>query len=234
MKLHEQGREGALAVAGEVGECLRVLRVGAGGPTSVSAAAAEVRAGVVRADVLADNTPADLQLPDRASPALPSRPTAPAAAWDPLLGARASCPRRTGSRGQISMRSNSEISARSGVNKRKDENVVLYLVEQHPIILDMAVAKTGEITGKRMVPVLGRQRLTRCENAHDIHDFGDVLPALEHPFEALFVARGFADTVFHDSMNSSSLSGSVQVGALGSFSTSSASLSAARRRSCLL
>ncbi len=49
-------------MTGEIGKCLLRAGDGAGGPTSVSAAAAEVGAGVVRADVLANDAAAGLAL----------------------------------------------------------------------------------------------------------------------------------------------------------------------------
>ena len=97
-------------------------------------------------------------------------------------------------------------------------------IEKHPVVLDVAVAKSLKVAGKRMVSILRRQGFTHGEHTDNCGNLPDVLPPSKHLFEAFPVSGGFADSVFHASMNSSILSGSVQVGALGSLATAFASL----------
>ena len=51
----------------------------------------------------------------------------------------------------------------SRVRERQDEEVALNLVEQHPIVFDLAVAKSGEVACERVVAVLWRKRLAPGE-----------------------------------------------------------------------
>ena len=85
-----------------------------------------------------------------------------------------------------------------------------------------------------MVFVLRRQCFAHGEGADNRGNLLDVLPSLEHLFETLFITGSLADCVFHASMNSMILSGSVHVGALGSLATAFASLYASINRWCLL
>ena len=116
-----------------------------------------------------------------------------------------------------------QIGVRAGVGEREDEYVVLNVIEKKPIVLDMAVAESFKVAGKRMILILGRQSFSHCEGADNGRNLFDVLSPLKHLFEAFPVAGGRADSVLHASMNSSILSGSVHVGALGSLATSLAS-----------
>ena len=97
-------------------------------------------------------------------------------------------------------------------------------IEQHPVVFDVAVAKSVKVAGERVVLVLRREGFAHGEHADNGGNLLDVFASLEHLLEALSVAGGFADSIFHDSRNSSILSGSVQVGALGSLATAFASL----------
>ena len=55
---------------------------------------------------------------------------------------------------------------RSGVGKRQDEDVVLNLVEQNPVVLDVAVSETCEVVDERMVFVLRRQHFSVGKHSH--------------------------------------------------------------------
>ena len=127
-----------------------------------------------------------------------------------------------------------EVGMRAGVDEREDQNIVFDLIQKHPVIFYVAVSEADKIADKRMVFILGRQCLAFGQHLDNSHDLLDVFAALEHLFKTLLVARRQSNSVLHDSMNSSSLLRSVQVGALGLLATSSASFNAARRRACLL
>ena len=125
----------------------------------------------------------------------------------------------------------SEIRMCAGIGKSQNEDVVLNHVDKHPVILDVAITKTDKVSNESMVVKSRRKRFSIGKHA----DYGgyllDVLSPLKHLLETFFVAGCYSDCVFHESMNSSSLSGSVHVGAFGSLATSSASLNAASNRS---
>ena len=128
-----------------------------------------------------------------------------------------------------------QIGVCPGIGERKDEFAVCGVeVEQHPIVFNVAVAKPFKVAGKRMISILWRQSYAHGEHTDNSGNLFDVLATLEHFLEALLVAGGLSDSVFHASMNSSILSGSVQVGALGSLATSFASLYASISFWCLL
>lgn len=97
-------------------------------------------------------------------------------------------------------------------------------IEKYPVVFNVAVTKSVKVAGKSVVSVLRRKGLAHGEHADNSGNLLDVLAPLKHLLEIFPVADGFTDSIFHDSMNSSILSGSVQVGALGSFATSFASL----------
>ena len=107
-------------------------------------------------------------------------------------------------------------------------------IEKDPVIFNVAVSQTLKIAGERMVFVLRRQCFSHSEGLDNCGNLVYILPSLEHLFEALFITGGLADCVFHASINSIILSGSVHVGALGSAATSLASLYASTNRLCLL
>ncbi len=44
----------------------------------------------------------------------------------------------------------------AGISKGQTEDVVLNLVDKHPIILDVAIAKSNKIAGKCMIAILRR------------------------------------------------------------------------------
>ena len=128
-----------------------------------------------------------------------------------------------------------QIGVCPGIGERKDEFAVCGVeVEKHPVVFDVAVAKSFKVAGKRMISILWRQSHAHGEHTDNSGNLFDVLAPLEHFLEALLVAGGLSDSVFHASMNSSILSGSVQVGALGSLATSFASLYASISFWCLL
>lgn len=128
-----------------------------------------------------------------------------------------------------------QIGVCPGIGECEDEFAVCGVeVEKHPVVFDVAVAKPFKVAGKRMILVLWRQSHAHGEHTDNSGNLFDVLATLEHFLEALLVAGGLSDSVFHASMNSSILSGSVQVGALGSLATSFASLYASISFWCLL
>jgi len=113
----------------------------------------------------------------------------------------------------------------AGVGEREDEFASGGIeIKKHPVVFDVAVAKAVKVAGERMVLVLRRESFAHGEHADNGGNLLYVLASLEHLLEAFPVAGGFADSIFHDSRNSSILSGSVQVGALGSLATAFASL----------
>ena len=123
----------------------------------------------------------------------------------------------------------------AGVGKRQNKFTVGCVeVKKNPIIFNMAVAKTFKVAGERVVFVLRRQCFSHGECADNSGNLRDILPALEHLFETLFIAGGLANRVLHESINSMILSGSVHEGALGSAATCFASLYASTNRWCLL
>ena len=130
--------------------------------------------------------------------------------------------------------SQTKIRMCAGIGKSQNEDVVLNLVDKHPIIFDVAIAKSNKVSNESMIAILRRECFSIGKHA----DYGgyllDVLAPLKHLFETFFVAGCYSDCVFHESMNSSSLSGSVHVGAFGSLAISLASRIADNRRSRLL
>ena len=119
----------------------------------------------------------------------------------------------------------------AGIGKSQNEDIVLNFVDKHPIIFDVAIAKSDKIAGKRMVAVLCRQRFAHCKLIDNIKKLRTGFAALLHQFNALFEANGRFDCVFHENRNSSSFAGSSQYGAFGSLAISSASLMAESNRS---
>ena len=106
--------------------------------------------------------------------------------------------------------SQSEIRMCAGIGKSQNEDVVLNLVDKHPIIFDVAIAKSDKIAGKRMVAIfLGKWGVIR---KHLDYSFKlvYVLPAPKHFSQAFFESCGFINFVFHESRNSLSLAGSSQ------------------------
>ena len=112
-----------------------------------------------------------------------------------------------------------QVGVCAGVGERENEYVVLNIVEKEPIVFDMAVAKSCEISGKGVVPVLRRKGLSISKHGYDFVELFDVLAASKHLLEALPELPQLYDFIFHDSRNSFSLAGSVQVGAFGSFAS---------------
>ena len=135
---------------------------------------------------------------------------------------------------KVSSMSESQVGMCAGVGKRQDQEVVFDFIDQHPVILNVAVSRPGIVADQGMILVLGRKRLTSCEHGDDCSQFRAVLAALKHQLQTLFETSCLQNFVFHEKRNSSSLFKSVQRGALGSLATSSASFSAAIIRACLL
>ena len=134
-------------------------------------------------------------------------------------------------RGQYS----EQIGMGSGVGERENKFAVGGVkIEEYPVVFDVAVSQSLKIAGERMVFVLRRQGVSHGEGADNCGNLIYVLPTFEYLFEALLITGGLADRVFHASINSMILSGSVHVGALGSAATSFASLYASTNRRCLL
>ena len=62
-----------------------------------------------------------------------------------------------------------QICVRPGVGKREDEFAVCGVeVEKHPDVLDVAIMKPPKVAGKRMILILGFERLTVGQFEDDI------------------------------------------------------------------
>ena len=94
----------------------------------------------------------------------------------------------------------------------------------------MAIAKSDKIAGQRMVAILQWQCFAHCKFMDNLKKFGAGLSAFFHLSDAFLETGGRLDGVLHENRNSSSFSGSLQYGALGSLATSFASLTAASNR----
>ena len=128
-----------------------------------------------------------------------------------------------------------QVGMGAGVGKRQNKFTVGRIkIEKYPVVFDVAITQSLKITRERMVFVLRRQCFSHGEGADNSGNLSDVLPALEHLFETLFIAGGLTNRVLHASINSMILSGSVHVGALESAATCFASLYASINRWCLL
>ena len=130
----------------------------------------------------------------------------------------------------------SQVGVGSGVGKRQDENIILVVVEQYPVAFNMAIAQTNHVADERMIFILGRKRFAASQHIDDSRQFCALFLALHDLLQTLFEARCLSYRIFeaHEKRNSSSLSGSVQDGALGSFATALASSYAAMIRALLL
>ena len=130
----------------------------------------------------------------------------------------------------------SQVGVGSGVGKRQDENIILVVVEQYPVVFNMAIAQTNHVADERMILILGRKRFAASQHIDDSRQFCALFLALHDLLQTLFEARCLSYRIFeaHEKRNSSSLSGSVQDGALGSFATALASSYAAMIRALLL
>ena len=126
-----------------------------------------------------------------------------------------------------------KVGVRSRVRERQNENVILDVVKQHPVVLNVAIAKPNKVSAQCVVAILGWKGLAHRKHTNNINNLRFVLATLHHLLETLLEAHSCPDLVFHENINSSSLSGSVQVVALGSLATAFASASAACRRASL-
>ena len=127
--------------------------------------------------------------------------------------------------------SKSEIGMRTRTGEGQNKDVIVNAVQKHPVVFDVAIPQPGEISGEGVVSALRGERFALCEHFHHCGELSDVFAALQRFTEVFPVARGLDDAVFHDSMNSSILSGSVQHGAVGSRAICFASSNASRVKS---
>ena len=107
-------------------------------------------------------------------------------------------------------------------------------VQENPIVFYMAITKTFKVARERMIFVLRGQGFSHGKSANNGGNLVNVFPSFKHFLQTFLVTRSLADCVFHESINSTILSGSVHVGVLGSYATFLASLYASTSRSCLL
>ena len=67
--------------------------------------------------------------------------------------------------------SQSEIRMCAGIGKSQNEDIVLKLVDKHPIIFDVAIAKSDKVSNESMVAKLRRKRFSIGKHA----DYGGYL-----------------------------------------------------------
>ena len=78
-----------------------------------------------------------------------------------------------------------QIGMRAGIGKRKDKISIRRVeVEKHPVVLDMAVAKSVKVAGERMVSIFGLKRFAVGKFEDDVVDLVDVLAAPDHLLQA--------------------------------------------------
>ena len=128
-----------------------------------------------------------------------------------------------------------QIGVCPGIGECEDEFAVCGVeVEKHPVVFDVAVAKSFKVAGKRMVLVLWRQNLSLRKLKDNGIEFVFIFAAPKHFLQVLPKPLRLEDPVFHASRNSLSLAGSSQNRASGEFTSSLASLYASKIRWCLL
>ena len=116
----------------------------------------------------------------------------------------------------VEMEESEQVGVGAGAGEGQNKDVVLNPIQKKPVGRDVAVARSLQVAGKRMVVVLRGKRFAFCKHLDDCGKLGAIRTALEHLLQFLAELLGLADCVFHEKRNSSSLLMSVQDGALGS------------------
>ena len=116
----------------------------------------------------------------------------------------------------VEMEESEQVGVGAGAGEGQDKDVVLNRVEQQPVIFDVAITESSQVSSECMVMILRRQGLPGCKDADNCFKLGHIGAPLEHLLQFLSEFLGANDVVFHDSRNSLSFAGSLQRGVVGS------------------
>ena len=86
-----------------------------------------------------------------------------------------------------------QVGVSAGAGEGQDKDVILNRVEQQPIIFDMAITKSCQISSKGMVAVLRRERFARRKNIDHGFKLGHIGTSLELLLQFLTELLGAAD-----------------------------------------